>query len=146
MRRPKSQATQTWSKFHGGPTGDLQRLNRVSENTLLGLTSWAEGLISNPRTSFLIRTNERDQLTAPPSRSMDIPHLPHLHVQYDYWRRRKIAVVLICIIIFSLDAANLSFRQYYNKIPYHTSALSGAAWVLELINGHPDRIYHELGM
>lgn len=30
--------------------------------------------------------------------------------------------------------------------PYHTSSLSGQAWVQELIAGHPDRIYTELGM
>lgn len=30
--------------------------------------------------------------------------------------------------------------------PYHTSALSGAAWVLELLLGHPKRIRTELGV
>ena len=30
--------------------------------------------------------------------------------------------------------------------PYHTSALSGEAWLVELILGHPDRIRCELGM
>lgn len=34
----------------------------------------------------------------------------------------------------------------YDKIPYHTSALSGEAWVLELLNGHPKRIRCELGV
>jgi hypothetical protein len=29
---------------------------------------------------------------------------------------------------------------------YHTSALSGEAWVLELIAGHPERMRCELGM
>ncbi|KIY47650.1 hypothetical protein FISHEDRAFT_8737, partial [Fistulina hepatica ATCC 64428] len=29
---------------------------------------------------------------------------------------------------------------------YHNSALSGYAWVQELIHGHPDRICTELGM
>ncbi|EIN09147.1 hypothetical protein PUNSTDRAFT_29020, partial [Punctularia strigosozonata HHB-11173 SS5] len=33
-----------------------------------------------------------------------------------------------------------------DRIPYHTSALSGYGWVLELIDGHPDRIKNELGM
>ena len=35
---------------------------------------------------------------------------------------------------------------YYWKQPYHTSKLSGHAWVLELMHGHPDRIRNELGM
>jgi hypothetical protein len=32
----------------------------------------------------------------------------------------------------------------YAKTPYHTSALSGENWVLELINGHPECIHCEL--
>jgi hypothetical protein len=34
----------------------------------------------------------------------------------------------------------------YFKIPYHTSALSGEAWVLELLNGHLKRIRCELAV
>ncbi|KAH7917260.1 hypothetical protein BV22DRAFT_988223, partial [Leucogyrophana mollusca] len=30
--------------------------------------------------------------------------------------------------------------------PYHTSALSGQEWVIELMTGHPERIRCELGM
>ena len=32
------------------------------------------------------------------------------------------------------------------KEPYHTSLLSGHAWVQELLNGHPERIRTELGV
>jgi hypothetical protein len=32
------------------------------------------------------------------------------------------------------------------KEPYHTSILSGYAWVQELLNGHPERIRTELGV
>jgi hypothetical protein len=32
------------------------------------------------------------------------------------------------------------------KIPYHDSALTGFAWVLELLTGHPKRIRKELGV
>ena len=43
--------------------------------------------------------------------------------------------------------ATLDYSQkYYNKIPYHDSALSGAAWVCELLRGHPKRIRKELGV
>ena len=34
----------------------------------------------------------------------------------------------------------------YDKTPYHTSALTGEMWVLELINGHPEQIRNELGV
>ena len=37
-------------------------------------------------------------------------------------------------------------NTYYDKQPYHTSALSGMAWVNELLTGHPDRIRCELGV
>ena len=35
---------------------------------------------------------------------------------------------------------------YYSKMPYYTSVLSGYGWVLELLNGHPERIQTELGV
>lgn len=34
----------------------------------------------------------------------------------------------------------------YNKTPYHTSALTGADWVRELLTGHDKRIRNELGV
>ena len=37
-------------------------------------------------------------------------------------------------------------QPYYSKQPYHTSVLSGYGWVLELLNGHPERIQTELGV
>jgi hypothetical protein len=50
-----------------------------------------------------------------------------------YWHRLHLAVVLYA-------------SPLYWKQPYHTSALSGQAWVDELLGGHPDRIKTELGM
>src|SRR5258708_17670765 len=38
------------------------------------------------------------------------------------------------------------FGPLYFCIPYHTSALSGADWVNELLTGHPERIRNELGV
>jgi hypothetical protein len=37
-------------------------------------------------------------------------------------------------------------RRYYMKEPYHTSILSGYAWLQELLHGHPERIRTELGV
>lgn len=51
------------------------------------------------------------------------------------------------IIINAVSSAVLLYAEsHYNKIPYHTSALSGAAWADELMNGHPERIRCELGV
>ncbi|KAH8979507.1 hypothetical protein EDB86DRAFT_2814528, partial [Lactarius hatsudake] len=43
-------------------------------------------------------------------------------------------------------AAQIYSTPLFNKTPYHTSALSGEAWLLELIEGHPERMKTELGM
>ena len=37
-------------------------------------------------------------------------------------------------------------QHYYMKEPYHTSILSGYAWLQELLHGHPERIHTELGV
>src|ERR1700682_6466607 len=36
--------------------------------------------------------------------------------------------------------------RYHMREPYHTSILSGYAWVQELLHGHPERIRTELGV
>jgi hypothetical protein len=43
-------------------------------------------------------------------------------------------------------ALQLYSKTHYEKVPYHNSALSGMAWVSELLTGHPDRIRCELGV
>lgn len=35
-------------------------------------------------------------------------------------------------------------EAYYDKTPYHDSALTGAAWVCELLKSHPKHIHAEL--
>lgn len=50
-------------------------------------------------------------------------------------------------IITTLAAAITHYASgLYDKQSYHTSALTGHAWVLELLTGHPDRIRCELGV
>ena len=34
----------------------------------------------------------------------------------------------------------------YSKQPYHTCPFRGIDWVRDLLDGHPDRIHHELGV
>jgi hypothetical protein len=54
---------------------------------------------------------------------------------------------LILITASAVREAVLEYSSsFYNKQDYHTSALSGHAWVLELLSGHPKRIQCELGV
>ena len=53
----------------------------------------------------------------------------------------------LALFTFAAGAAALAYGlPLYDKTPYHTSALSGAGWVIELLNGHPERIRNELGV
>jgi hypothetical protein len=51
-------------------------------------------------------------------------------------QRRVILVMLLGLLGFLLSTVS--------KEPYHTSALSGEKWILELLQGHPVRIHYEL--
>ena len=54
---------------------------------------------------------------------------------------RQVAIECARIFVQVVGAATLAFATLlYNKIPYHTSALSGLDWVLELMNRHPEHI------
>ena len=57
-------------------------------------------------------------------------------------RRRSIMVMISTIVTAAMEVAS----GLYDKRAYHTSILSGHAWVQELLNGHPDRIRCELGV
>lgn len=57
---------------------------------------------------------------------------------------------LIIMAAYAVQAVGVATALYsaplYWKQDYHTSKLSGAEWVQELIEGHPDRIWTELGV
>lgn len=61
-------------------------------------------------------------------------------------RRRQLIIAAAYFINVVGIATQLYASPLYWKQPYHTSKLSGAEWVKELINGHHDRIWTELGM
>jgi hypothetical protein len=53
----------------------------------------------------------------------------------------------LALFTFAAGAAALAYSlPLYDKTPYHTSALTGADWVRELLDGHPERIRNELGV
>lgn len=53
---------------------------------------------------------------------------------------------VITVVNATTTALEAYSNTHYNKQPYHTSALSGTAWVTELLTGHPERIRCELGV
>jgi hypothetical protein len=57
-------------------------------------------------------------------------------------RRRRVALLVTAIIASATEIIS----SLFDKQEYHTSILSGQAWVLELLNGHPSRIRCELGV
>jgi len=63
----------------------------------------------------------------------------------DLQRRQLIATAAYMIQVIGV-AATLYTSPFYWKQDYHTSALSGEALVKELIHGHPDWIWTELGV
>ena len=73
---------------------------------------------------------------------------------HDHWREypqrrerlHRLAMILICAIGQILTFYKALFLSVSTRIPYHTSALSGEAWVLELMTGHPDHIRNNLGI
>ena len=70
------------------------------------------------------------------------PRLPHS----DDYRQCILAAVAAFVVQLVGIAAVLYASPHYWKQDYHTSALMSEAWVNELIYGHPDRIWTELGM
>ncbi|KAF7324140.1 putative nuclease HARBI1-like protein [Mycena kentingensis (nom. inval.)] len=55
-------------------------------------------------------------------------------------RRSTLTAVAIAVVFFSTEQLGRIPR------PFHTSSLTGALWLDELLCGHPDRIHQQLGM
>ncbi|KIJ06921.1 hypothetical protein PAXINDRAFT_38139, partial [Paxillus involutus ATCC 200175] len=51
--------------------------------------------------------------------------------------------LIICATSSLLESTKITRKD---PEPYHTSALTGEAWLIELLVGHPERIRCELGL
>ena len=60
--------------------------------------------------------------------------------------RKMMSMAALTLANIIATAALIYADPLYNKLLYHTSALSGADWVWELINGHPECICNKLGV
>jgi hypothetical protein len=88
-------------------------------------------------------------MSDPQSQQRDNQLEPRQHDRRVVLSPRALALIRITdIIINLLYIATMIERSAARspRIPYHTSALSGAGWVHELLNGHPRRIRVELGI
>jgi hypothetical protein len=68
---------------------------------------------------------------------------------YSGWEYKQLQPIILVAGVFVhtlVTGAIALAAPFFNKIPYHTSILTGEGWVLELINGHPKRIQSELGV
>ena len=64
----------------------------------------------------------------------------------EHERRRRLVFLLAMVITHITFYYKLLFLSKHEKIPYHTSILTGGEWILELLSGHPDRIKTSLGV
>lgn len=69
------------------------------------------------------------------------PHLAH-----NNQRRRAIAAAVLLAAVAAVYAAVDVCWNRLHPEPYHTSILSGSAWLQELLDGHRDRMKDSLGV
>jgi hypothetical protein len=64
------------------------------------------------------------------------------------WSAHFLAVIQIAEIFITLLRYSIMRRllEVNRRIPYHTSILSGAGWLDELLTGHLEHIWTELGV
>ena len=60
--------------------------------------------------------------------------------------RQRIAKYVTLIVSIMLTAVASLLESGYICDPYHTSALTGKAWVVELLSGHPEHMQTALGV
>lgn len=64
----------------------------------------------------------------------------------DDYTKRRLAVAVGATVAVAGAAAVSTYASHFEKVPQHTSILSGQQWVDELIEGHPGRFKNEMGM
>ena len=56
------------------------------------------------------------------------------------------AVYITFIVSVMMTAVTSLVESMYIHEPFHTSALAGEAWVMELLSGHPEHMWNALGV
>ena len=73
--------------------------------------------------------------------NMPLPLSAVIQQHIQQWHQSAAAVVHLVKSAIALYTSS----EYWSQ-PYHTSKLTGEEWVWELIHGHPNWIYTELGV
>jgi uncharacterized membrane protein len=58
----------------------------------------------------------------------------------------RLAGVTAFIIVYSMIKCMQIYASRFDKTPLHTSSLTGDQWIQELIDGHEEQFYNEMGM
>ncbi|KAF8223806.1 hypothetical protein L208DRAFT_1315018 [Tricholoma matsutake] len=74
------------------------------------------------------------------------PSPPSLHTPADKAVQHRKALVATVITLTTVGVVLQTLEAWYNPEPYHTSVLSGEAWVNEMIDGHSDRLMDNTGL
>jgi hypothetical protein len=59
---------------------------------------------------------------------------------------RLIGIAAFIIMYTMIKCMDILYASCFDKTPLHTSRLTGDQWVQELIDGHEERFYNEMGM
>ena len=71
---------------------------------------------------------------------------PTMFLHLEILRRRRVIGLIILLINIVTHCTVLLLEAHSDPQPHHTSILTGAGWLVELLLGHPDRIRCELGV
>ena len=71
--------------------------------------------------------------------------------QEEYQAARRLAIqrlhhYISLFVAILLTGTSSLLMSLFEREPYHTSILTGQGWVMELLDGHPERIRCELGV
>jgi len=58
---------------------------------------------------------------------------------------RLIGIAAMVNLYITMESTE-KYALHFKKTPFHTSILSGEQWVKELLDGHNERFYNEMGM
>ena len=74
------------------------------------------------------------------------PSHSSLHKPVDKAMQCHKGLVATVITLATVGVVLQTLEAQYNPEPYHTTVLSGEAWVNKMIDGHPDRLMDNTGL